>query len=94
MFALLEKIRKFIKNLVFALIVALVCAAVWWWFNRGVSNDDLHEDIQGLSQHIDSRIDGVDSRLGDVGGKLESIEEKLDRLLDIATRPPADVEAQ
>lgn len=71
----------------YALVLALLLLAGWLWyrFNGGVSHRDLREAIGEESAAVCAR---VDSRGDAIERRLERIEDKLDRLLRLAERPP------
>ncbi len=78
--------KKWIALLVLLLALFLACAA-WYFFNGGVSHQDIRTAVQSESQtirnHADSRFDALEKR-------LDRIEAKLDRLLQLVDRPLPD----
>ena len=89
--------KRKIKTLALAALIAALSGGAWYLCNRGVTNEDLREDIHGAENRLelrfdysDAKMEGVEARLSEMDGKLDRIEAKLDRILDIATRPMPD----
>lgn len=81
-------------------------AALWYFFNDGVSHWQLSAKIDRETgainakvETVDGKVDVVDGKLNEVYSKMDSmdakldrIEGKLDQILDIANRPVIDLE--
>ena len=81
-------------------------AALWYFFNDGVSHWQLSAKIDREAgainakvETVDGKVDVVDGKLNEVYSKMDSmdakldrIEGKLDQILDIANRPVIDLE--
>lgn len=97
-------VKKILGRLVRDLGVIGALAALWYFFNDGVSHWRLERKIDQEAATINAKVDVVDEKVDEVDGKvdavyyridemdrkLDRIEGKLDRILDIATRPPID----
>ena len=81
-------------------------AALWYFFNDGVSHWQLSAKIDREAgainakvETVDGKVDVVDGKLNEVYSKMDSMDAKLDRIegklnqiLDIANRPVIDLE--
>ena len=77
------------KKQIAVLLVLLIAAAAAIWYLKfaGVT----HEDIYGAVTCESAKIQSVvDDRYQKLDQKLERIEGKLDKILEIATRPAPD----
>lgn len=97
-------VKKAFGRLVRDLGVIGALAALWYFFNDGVSHWRLERQIDREAAAINAKVDGVDEKVDQVDGKVEEvyfridamdqkldrIEGKLDRILEIANRPTID----
>ena len=72
---------------VFVLMQVAAAAAVWYLKFAGVTHEEIRAAVTGESEKVRST---VDDRYQKLDRKLDRIEGKLDKLLEIATRPLPD----
>ena len=84
-FDILRTMKKLIVIL-FLLVIALG-AAVWYLKFSGVTHEEIYEAVTEESAKVQSV---VDDRYRKLDKKLDRIEGKLDKLLEIASRPLPD----
>lgn len=89
--------KNAMKQILVGIIVIALAAAVWFFFNGGVSHWRLEHRIaqesaiiNGRVNVVDGKVDLVHSRMDTIEGKLDRIEDKLDRILQAAERPLQD----
>lgn len=88
-FAILRIMKKRISVAVLLLVGLLIVTAVMVWQLKfaGVTHEKIYETMTDESAKVQA---AVDDRYRKLDRKLDRIEDKLDRLLEIAERPPAD----
>ena len=74
--------KKLIVILILLLIVGV--AAIWYLKFAGVTHEDIYEAVTDESGKVQAM---VDDRYQKLDRKLDRIEGKLDKLLEIASRP-------
>ena len=77
--------KKFV--VIFVLLLIAAAAAVWYLKFAGVTHEDIRAAVTDESAKVRS---DVDDRYRKLDQKLDRIEGKLDRLLEIASRPLPD----
>ena len=77
--------KKLIVILILLLIVSV--AAIWYLKFAGVTHEEIYEAVTDESGKVQAM---VDDRYQKLDRKLDRIEGKLDKLLEIASRPLPD----
>ena len=77
------------KKLILVLILLMVAAVAAIWYRKfaGVTHEEIYEAVTEESAKVQSV---VDDRYRKLDQKLDRIEGKLDKLLEIASRPLPD----